>query len=80
MSNSIVSGDHSLEGSIDGLIQKVNLNSAFLGLAKNDHDLVEDMKKAIKYLYEQGKKRETLYVAVEHNTKYLTEICITADQ
>lgn len=33
-SNGGFMGDHALEGEIDHLLQKVNLNSAFLNLAK----------------------------------------------
>lgn len=39
--------DHSIGSDIDGLLSKVNMNSAFLGLAKNDTELVNDMKAAI---------------------------------
>jgi len=40
-----MAGDHTIN--VDHLMQKVNLNSAFLNLAKNDADLVNDMKVAI---------------------------------
>ena len=36
-----------MKSEIDSLLQKVDLNSAFLNLAKNDSDLVTEMKKAI---------------------------------
>ena len=43
--------DHTIGSDIDTILQKVNINSAFLGLAKNDNELVEDMKKAIVQLW-----------------------------
>ena len=55
------------------------MNSAFLNLAKNDDQLIQDMKAAIQHLNEQGQKRETLYLAVEHNTKYLCALTQQAD-
>ena len=63
-----------MSSDIDGLLQKVNINSAFLNLARNDSDLINDMKEAIVQLYSQAKRREILYIAIEHNTKYLTEM------
>jgi hypothetical protein len=50
------------------------MNSAFLNLAKNDEDLINDIKAAIVNLYEQTQKRETLFVAIEHNMKHLCSI------
>ena len=48
------------------------MNSAFVNLSRNDSELVNEMKAAIVQLYAQSKKREILYFAVEHNTRYLT--------
>ena len=39
--------DLNMKLEIDSLLQKVNLDSAFLNLAKNDSELVTEMKKAI---------------------------------
>ena len=39
--------DHTIGSDIENLLNKVNINSAFLSLAKNDNDLVSDMKNAI---------------------------------
>jgi len=39
--------DHTIGSDIEPLLQKVNLNSAFLNLAKNDADMVQEMKQAI---------------------------------
>lgn len=71
--------DHSIGSDIENLLQKVNLNSAFLSLAKNDSDLVNDMKNAILQLWSQARRREVLYIAIEHNVKYLTAICQASD-
>ena len=71
--------DHSIGSDIDGLLSKVNMNSAFLGLAKNDTELVNDMKAAIVQLWNAARRREVLYIAVEHNIKYLTAICQASD-
>lgn len=71
--------DHSMGSDIENLLQKVNLNSAFLSLAKNDSDLVNDMKNAILQLWNQARRREVLYIAIEHNVKYLTAICQASD-
>ena len=57
----------------------MNINSAYLNLAKSDSDLVEDMKQAIVKLWNQARRREVLYIAVEHNVKYLTAICQASD-
>ena len=43
--------DHTIGSDIEGILQKVNTNSAFLSLAKNDNQLVEDMKKAMVQLW-----------------------------
>ena len=51
------------------------MNSAFLSLAKNDSDLVNDMKNAIVQMWNQARQREVLYIAIEHNIKYLTALC-----
>ena len=67
--------DHTMGSEIDNILQKVNINSAFLSLGKNDHDLVEDMKQAIVQLWNQSRRREVLHIAIEHNVKYLTAIC-----
>lgn len=72
--NRIAYADHTLSTDIDSLLQKVNINSAFLNLARNDSELINDMKAAIVQLYTQAKRREILYIAIEHNTKYLTEM------
>ena len=69
-----------MSSDIDGLLQKVNINSAFLNLARNDSDLINDMKEAIVQLYSQAKRREILYIAIEHNTKYLTEMSQTIEK
>jgi len=50
-SKRISAADHSIGSDIENLLQKVNLNSAFLSLAKNDSDLVNDMKNAILQLW-----------------------------
>ena len=70
----ITYADHTLSSDVDDLLQKVNINSAFLNLARNDSELINDMKSAIVELYSQAKRREILYIAIEHNTKYLTEM------
>ncbi len=41
-------------------------------MAKEDADLILEMKLAIKELYEQAKRRELIYLAIEHNTRYLS--------
>ena len=56
------------------MMQRVNMDTAFLNLAKNDSELVDDMKKAIVRLTAQAQRREILYIAIEHNTKYLTRL------
>ena len=56
---------------INELLEKVNMSSAFVNLAKDDAQIIEDMKQCMVHLNEEAKKRETLYTAVEHNTKYL---------
>ena len=71
--------DHTLGSDIEHLLAKVNINSAFLNLAKNDSDLVNDMKSSIVQLWNQARRREVLYVAIEHNVKYLTAICQASD-
>ena len=48
------------------------MNAGFLRLAKNDQELVDEMVKAVKHLWTDACKRQTLYIAIEHNTKYLT--------
>ena len=45
--NRIAYADHTLSSDIDSLLQKVNMNGAFLNLAKNDSELINDMKAAI---------------------------------
>ena len=55
------------------------MNSAFLSLAKNDSDLVNDMKNAIVQMWNQARQREVLYIAIEHNIKYLTALCQASD-
>ena len=78
-SKRIAVADHTIGTEIDNLLQKVNINSAFLSLAKNDADLVNDMKNAIVNLWNQARRREVLYVAIEHNVRYLTAICQASD-
>ena len=48
-------------------------------MAKHDQALVSDMKTAIVELYRQSKRREVLYIAIEHNTKYLTTLAQASD-
>ena len=55
------------------------MNSAFLNLAKNDDELIQDIKSAIINMHQQAVKRETLYLAIEHNTRYLCDITKSAD-
>lgn len=71
--------DHTIGSDIDHLLSKVNMNSAFLGLAKKDTELVSEMKTAIISLWNAARRREVLYIAVEHNIKYLTAICQASD-
>lgn len=71
--------DHTIGSDIGHLLQKVNLNSAFLNLAKNDADMVQEMKQAIIALWEDARRREVLYIAIEHNVKYLTAIAQASD-
>jgi hypothetical protein len=47
------------------------MNSAFLKLAKEDSELISEMKLAIKTMFDQAKQREMCYLAIEHNTNYL---------
>lgn len=47
------------------------MNSALLNLAAKDEDLIQEMKNAIINLSQEAVKRDTLYLAIEHNTKYL---------
>ena len=37
------------------------------------------MKNAIMQLWNQARRREVLYIAIEHNVKYLTAICQASD-
>jgi len=57
----------------------VDLNSAFLNLAKNDTEMVQEMKQAITSLWDDARRREVLYIAIEHNIKYLTAIAQASD-
>ena len=50
-SGRIAFADHTLSSDLDSLLNKVNMNSTFCNLKKNDSDLVDDMKKAIVQLY-----------------------------
>ena len=68
-----VTGNES-DGQIENLMKRVNMETAFLNLAKNDEELVDEMKKAIVRLQSQVSRREVLCVAIEHNVKYLTSI------
>ena len=77
--NGMAIADHTLHSDLESLLQKVNLNSAFTNLAKHDQALVTDMKTAIVELYRQSKRREVLYIAIEHNTKYLTSLAQASD-
>ena len=65
---------------IEDLLTKVTMNGAFLNLAKNDEQLVNDMKQAIVKLHAQAIKRDILYTAIEHNTKYICNIAVTSQQ
>ena len=56
------------------------MNSALLNLASNDEELIKDMKNAIINLQQEATKRDTLYLAVEHNTEYLCELARKADR
>jgi len=56
------------------------MNSALLNLAANDEELVKEMKNAIINLQSEAVKRDTLYLAIEHNTKYLCELAKNADK
>ena len=44
LGHNIAVADHTISTDIDSLLQKVNLNSAFTNLAKNDSALVNEMK------------------------------------
>ena len=68
-----------LSTEIGTLIEKVDLNNTFLKLGKNDGDLIADIRKALENLYAQSKRREILYIAVEHNTKYLASVSLTLE-
>lgn len=54
------------------------MNNAFLKMAKEDADLIQEMKLAITELFGQAKKREMVYLAIEHNTKYLAMLADNA--
>lgn len=43
----LTAGDHTISSDIDSLLAKVNMKTAFINLAKNDQELVHDMKQAI---------------------------------
>jgi hypothetical protein len=60
-------------------MEKVSMNNAFLKMAKEDAELVQEMKLAITELFAQAKKREMVYLAIEHNTKYLAMLAEAAD-
>ena len=55
------------------------MNSALLNLAAKDEGLIKEMKEAIINLSQEAVKRDTLYLAIEHNTKYLCELAKSAD-
>lgn len=55
------------------------MNSAFMNLAKNDEDLIQEIKTALINMSEQAAKRDTLYLAIEHNARYLCEMTKTAN-
>lgn len=80
--NSVQQTDiHSLQNSaIRSLVSRVDMNSAFLNLAKNDAELIQDIKSAIINMSEEAQKRELLYVSIEHNAKYLCQITKQANQ
>jgi len=46
--------DSDQKSDINSLMQRVNMDTAFLNLAKNDSELVDDMKKAIVRLTAQA--------------------------
>ena len=60
---------------IINLINKVNMNKGFTRLAANDQALVDEMTVAIKELWEDARKRQIIYIAIEHNVKYITQMC-----
>ena len=47
------------------------MNSAFLKLAHQDAALISEIKLAMKELYIQAKRRDIVFVALEHNCAYL---------
>ena len=57
---------------VNTLLSKVSMNSAFLKLASEDNALIKEMQQAILTLFEQASKREMVYLAIEHNCKYLS--------
>jgi hypothetical protein len=59
---------------LQSLLNRVDMNSAFLNLAKNDEELINDIKSAIINLHNHCQKREMLYLAIEHNTRHLCTI------
>lgn len=76
----LTAGDHTISSDIDSLLAKVNMKTAFINLAKNDQELVHDMKQAISQLFGQSKRRELLYAALEHNLHYLSNMAIKSDK
>ena len=78
--NGGVMADHTHSSDLDSLMDKVNMNTAFTNLARNDAMLVNEMKNAITELYKRAKRREVLYIAIEHNTKYITELLKASDK
>ena len=65
---------------IAALIAKVNMNKGFTRLAAHDQELVDEMSTAIRELWDDSRKRQVIYIAVEHNIKYITNMCITSDR
>jgi hypothetical protein len=65
---------------LKNLLERVDMNSALLNLAAKDEELIKEMKNAIVTLSQEAVKRDTLYLAIEHNTKYLCELAKSADQ
>ena len=44
-------------------------------MAAHDSALITEMKKSLVVLYKEAAKREMVYVAIEHNAKYLSILC-----
>lgn len=59
---------------IEDLLNKVNMNNVFLGMANKDQDLIVLMKDTIEFQKNFAEKREKLVHAITHNVKYLASI------